>query len=110
MELEKAVNKLIETQDSYLKDELDIAIETVLKELKKLQEKDNYYEDIQKAYNNVVKESENSINKNKIKERIEWLKENILNNDYASDNDKDIAEYQVNILQELLGDDKNASR
>lgn len=33
--LKEAVNKLKETQDSYLKDELDEAIETILAELKK---------------------------------------------------------------------------
>jgi len=36
MELEEAIKKLKETQDSYLKDELDLAIEKVLQELKKL--------------------------------------------------------------------------
>ena len=37
MKLEEAINKLKETQDSYLKDELDEAIETVLQELERLQ-------------------------------------------------------------------------
>lgn len=42
MKLEEAIEKLKETQDSYLKDELDLAIETVLQALddrnKQLQE------------------------------------------------------------------------
>ena len=38
----------------------------------------------------------------KIKERKKWLEDNILDNDYASDNDKDMAEHQVNILEEIL--------
>lgn len=39
--------------------------------------------------------------KNKINDKIEWLKTNILENKYSSDNDKDVAEYQVNILEEV---------
>ena len=38
----------------------------------------------------------------RIKERKKWLEDNILDNDYASDNDKDRAEYQVDILEEIL--------
>lgn len=45
---------------------------------------------------------ENYIPVQKVKDKIEWLSENILNNDHASDSDKDIAEYQVNVLQGLL--------
>jgi len=37
MELEKAIKKIKETHDDYLKDELDLAIETVLSELERLQ-------------------------------------------------------------------------
>lgn len=37
-----------------------------------------------------------------VKEKIEFLEINILDNEYASDNDKDIAEYQAQVLQELL--------
>ena len=37
-----------------------------------------------------------------VKEKIEQLEVNILDNEYASDNDKDIAEYQVLVLQKLL--------
>ena len=37
-----------------------------------------------------------------VEEKIEWLEVNILDNEYASDNDKDIAEYQVQALQELI--------
>lgn len=39
--------------------------------------------------------------KEKINTKIEWLYNNILENDYASNEDKDIAEYQVDILKEL---------
>ena len=42
------------------------------------------------------------ISKDKIREKIEWIERNILENDYASDEDCDIAEYQVQALQELL--------
>lgn len=45
---------------------------------------------------------ENSIPREKIKEKKQWLVENILQNDYAYDRDKDIAEYQVNILDDIL--------
>ena len=44
------------------------------------------------------------IPKKKIEDKKQWLKENILQNDYANELDKDIAEYQVNILEELLED------
>ena len=50
----------------------------------------------------VLQELENSIPKKKIEDKKQWLEENILQNDYANDLDKDIAEYQVNILQDLL--------
>lgn len=46
--------------------------------------------------------NKNFVSKDKIKERKKWLEDNILDNDYALDNDKDIAEHQVNILKELL--------
>ena len=49
---------------------------------------------------------DNYVSKDEIKERKDWLTDNILLNDYTSDNDKDIAEYQVNILQDLLGENK----
>jgi hypothetical protein len=42
------------------------------------------------------------VHKNKIKAKIEWLTTNILENDYASSHDQDVAEYQVIILQSLL--------
>ena len=42
------------------------------------------------------------ISKDKIREKIEWIERYILENDYASDEDCDIAEYQVQALQELL--------
>lgn len=58
--------------------------------------------DYTEAIETVLTALDNSIPKQVIEKKIEWLKENILNNDYASENDKDIAEYQVNILQYLL--------
>ena len=90
MKLEAAIKIFKETQDSYLKDELDLAIETVLQAL------------------------ENSIPKKKIKDKIEYL-ENLRKkaekqNNYAtSEKEKykygDLAVkllHQANILQELL--------
>lgn len=128
------------------------AIETVLNELNKLQEKDNYYEDIQEAYNNEVKRNEeledklkdldehysklykfhnrncvmknDYISKDKVKERIDKLDKeyNEILSDYGNiDTDitfnipnENVRKYlnelviKIIILQELLGDDKNA--
>ena len=62
------------------------------------------YECILVAIETVVQALKNSISKKKIEDKKQWLEENILENDYANDFDKDIAEYQVNILGELLED------
>ena len=67
-EEKKAIEKLKETQDSYLKDELDLAIETVLNLITKLQKE----------------------NKEKDKQ-IDLMAEYIANRD----NDEDICKYQV---------------
>lgn len=66
--------------------EKGIMVNKILDNIDKLQNKANKYDSLVK----------------KIKDKIEWLTDNILDNDYASDNDKDTAEYQVDILQELL--------
>lgn len=42
--------------------------------------------------------------KKAIREKIKWIEDNILENEYASSKDKDIAEYHVDILKELLGE------
>ena len=42
--------------------------------------------------------------KKTIRKKIKWIEDNILENEYASSKDKDIAEYQVDILKELLGE------
>ena len=58
-----------------------------------------------KIHNNWQKElKENYVPKEAIREKIEWLENNILENDYASGCDMDIAEYQIDILKELLGE------
>lgn len=84
MELEEAMQilkKEIEPKGNRIAMELDIqAIEIVLKEL------------------------ENRISREKVEDKKQWLIENILQNDYAYDRDKDIAEYQVNVLDEILED------
>ncbi len=90
------------------------AIETVLQALEDFKEGkivsikllENFYlvnKDKEKQMTLSNKELfDNYIPKEVIENKKLWLEENILNNDYASDNDKDIAEYQVNVLQELL--------
>ena len=55
-----------------------------------------------KAIETVLQALKNSIPKEVIENKKLLLEGTILNNDYASNKDKDIAEYQVNILQELL--------
>ena len=82
MELQEAIQilkKEIEPKENRIAMELDIqAIETVLQEL------------------------ENRISREKVEDKKQWLIENILQNDYAYDRDKDIAEYQINVLDEIL--------
>ncbi len=58
----------------------------IIKETREMQQKANKYDSLVE----------------KMRDKKEWLIDNILNNDYASDSDKDIAEHQVDILQELL--------
>ena len=53
MELSEAIKKLKETQDSYLKDELDIAIDTVLKALNNSISKE-YHEMTIKEQNDII--------------------------------------------------------
>ena len=47
---------------------------------------------------------EDYIPKSLVKEKMEWLEDNILNNEYASGSDMDIAEYQIDILKRILGE------
>lgn len=47
---------------------------------------------------------ENYINKENIRDIIEDLEVNILNNEYANNCDKDIAENQIDVLKRLLGE------
>ena len=100
MELEEAVKKLQETQDSYLKDELDLAIETVLKAL----------EDTQKNYNLAIKQNisykqnihdlkYNSIPKKKIEDKVEILKAQCGGNLYHI---QQTLNAEIRLLQELL--------
>lgn len=105
MELSEAIKKLKETQDSYLKDELDIAIEVVLKAL------DNrYYEMVMKEQNDIINDLkarlDNSISKDKVRKKIEIL--DYLQEDAIEENaleDARILEYKIKILQELLGEE-----
>lgn len=99
-EEKKAIEKLKETQDSYLKDELDLAIETVLsmlkekdKEIENLKmEKDEAWEEWnnleQGAYEEEQRLKSAIKKKNKI---IDLMAEYIANRD----NDEDICKYQV---------------
>ena len=91
MKLDKAILKLKETQDSYLKDELDLAIETVLKSYEELKkENEEYSKQMDLEY-----VDENFISKDKIKE---FIKENSHTDTY---NFKTV---EVSKLQELLGE------
>lgn len=94
---ELKLNYVITNEDLY-------AIETILQELEKFMKKDNYYEDIQEAYNNLIK---NSIPKDTIEDKIEKL---IKQADYRTNNNpngrihflKEKCDYQIEILEELL--------
>jgi len=66
---------------------------------------------LDEAYTGAIKESKKwfniahqSIPKSLVKEKIEWLEDNILDNEYASGSDMDIAEYQIDILKRILGE------
>ena len=72
----------------------------VLKENEKLEEINN---ELEAEKNEAIRRYNfESIPVSLVEEKIEWLEVNILDNEYASDNDKDIAEYQVQALQELI--------
>ena len=76
MKLEEAINKLKETQDSYLKDELDEAIETVIGELFAMQnlldEKNEEIEHLQKENEELQKEN------GKLKRARKWFIEHTI--------------------------------
>ncbi len=56
--IEKAKQKLKETQDSYLKDELDISIEIILNYIKQLETKANKYDSLVKKLEVKIEELE----------------------------------------------------
>ena len=90
MELEEAVKILQETQDSYLKDELDLAIEAVLQAL------ESYKERYELAIEQNIKDYKNSIPKKKIEKLIDDL--------YGDDNTIYGTIRIIEMLQELLED------
>lgn len=91
----KIVNGKIENVNPI---EFGWAIEKMLKEYKELKEKISKYEN-QLDLDYV---EENYIPKSKVKEKIEWIEKNVLENDYASKDDKDVAENQIYILEWLI--------
>lgn len=88
-------------------DEIETIFDLLEKQNKEIERlyKDNYRLDRenQLKFERAVDTSD-YVKKEKIREKIEWLENNILENDYASGCDMDIAEYQIDILKELLGE------
>ena len=88
----KAIEKLKETQDSYLKDELDLAIETVLNFITKLQKENELAKEQLKKQCEIADERNNLLVKvNRLESQIDLMAEYIANRD----NDEDICKYQV---------------
>ncbi len=67
MELEKAINIAYGIKDSFRQEGMINYAEAIEIVLQKFQEKDNYYEDIQEAYNDLIQKS---IPKKKIREKL----------------------------------------
>ncbi len=80
--------------------EKDMKIKELQKENEELEEINNELEAVKDEA--IRRYNFESIPVSLVEEKIEWLEVNILDNEYASDNDKDIAEYQVQALQELI--------
>ena len=87
-EEKKAIEKLKETQDSYLKDELDLAIETVLNLITKLQKEIQDYKYLyEQALDNTMKADKENI---QLKKQINLMAEYIATLDIEEDICKNI--------------------
>ena len=87
-EEKKAIEKLKETQDSYLKDELDLAIETVLNLITKLQKENEDYKYLyEQALDNTMKADKENI---QLKKQINLMAEYIATLDIEEDICKNI--------------------
>ena len=78
-----------------------VLVKLIEKQSKEIEELKEGYKIQEHNYQVAMEEIEQRC-EDKIKAKIEWLTTNILENDYASDNDQDVAEYQVIILHSLL--------
>ena len=104
-EIEELTNEVMEKEliIDGMKEDRRIAVEEIQEQYFVSKEESEQKE--KKAYidgTNIADKLCNKKWKDKIKAKIEWLTTNILENDYASSHDQDVAEYQVIILQSLL--------